>query len=166
MQSKYEWINRIFNPYASEFQDLRKQYDALMKNVSSAEGAIAAMEIQFREGGIINFADMQQYEISTEEKPMPYPTGKYCLTYRLPAEKEDELLFYVKSVAPEGEMASYGIHKHMDCDETVLQLTGKGKSNGKEIGQFGVIHVPAGEWHDYFLDPGASLLVPFKRVKI
>jgi hypothetical protein len=66
-------------------QKLITEYQKAKKILSEANAVVVAMQHSFEDGGVINFEDMLEFELSTGEKPIPYPTGRNCIAYRVPA---------------------------------------------------------------------------------
>lgn len=143
---------------ASRLEEKRRQ---LEQEVDAWEKGHEKMHKSFSYGGIITYEQLDSYKVSTKEKPIGYPTGKNCITFRLP-NIGSVILMYTVCVAPKGERGRFGLHGH-DCIENNLQLEGNGECKGVICPPFTMVVFDPFEDHDYLLDPGASCLTAFKK---
>lgn len=137
--------------------------DAVRAQYADIYATIAEMELSFSKGGPVTWEQLGSYEISTPEKPIGYPTGVNCISYRLP-DVGNLRVFYTKCVAPKGERGSFGWHWHPKSRETNIQLEETGKHNGTPLPPFSVTKFEPGTKHDYILPPGGSLITLFEKV--
>jgi hypothetical protein len=150
-------------------QKLITEYQRAKKILSEANAVIVAMQHSFEDGGVINFDEMLEFEISTGDNPIPYPTGRNCVAYRLPA-PEGEIHFIGVMSPSNGEIAEYGFHRHDDCVETCIQIVGTAhtkKAKGVEARvarPFCTTVFQPGEIHDYTaLEYGINYVI-FRKV--
>ena len=148
-------IKKIFGP-TIDVEALRAQY-------ADIYATIAEMEMSFTKGGPVTWEQLRSYEISTPERPIGYPTGHNCMSFRLP-DIGDSMVFYTKCVAPEGEFGSFGWHWHPKSRETNIQLEFTGEHHGKKLPPFSVTTFDPGTHHDYILPPGGSLITLFDKL--
>lgn len=140
-----------------------QKYEALVKTIAEANSGLDVMRQAFTEGGTITEEELRTYEISTPDNLIPYPTGKYVIAYRLP-DIGGCLRFHCVCVAPEGKKGEFEWHRHPRLRETVKQITLNGYSDGKKKPPMAVTVFGAGDWHNYLLDPNASIDVIFERI--
>jgi quercetin dioxygenase-like cupin family protein len=145
-------------------KDLAEKRKKLVEEVRAWEQDFSVVHNSFANGGVVTWAQMASYQVSMPNRPIGYPTGKNCLTFRLP-DHDKAMVFYTVCVAPKGEKGSFGWHKHPKCSETNIQLEGTAEHNGEVLPPFSVTVFPAGTEHDYILKPGGSLLTIFEKVK-
>lgn len=157
-----EIIHKYFlnGPDVSLLEEKRR---LLREEVAAWEKDFESMHGAFSQGGIVTWEQLATYRISTPDKPVGYPTGKNCLSFRLP-DLEGRMIFYTVCVAPEGEVGCFGWHHHPKTNETNIQLEGTAEHDGKPHPPFSVTVFPAGTPHDYILQPGGSLITVFEKV--
>jgi len=137
--------------------------DAIRAQYAGLTAAIEEMESAFSFGGSITWEQLATYKFSTSDCPIGYPTGKHCVSYRLP-DQEGKMVFYTVCVAPPGEMGAFGWHWHPKTRETNTQLVGTAKHNGQGQPPFSVTTFGPGARHDYHLPPNGSLITVFEKV--
>lgn len=135
----------------------------LQEKIEKIKAVVDEMELSFSKGGPVTWDQIGQYAISSPEKPIPYPTGNNCISYRLP-DQDGKRVFYTVCVAPEGEFGSFGWHWHPKSREINTQLVGTAKHNGVEYPPFSITTFEPGTKHDYILPPGGSLLTHFEKI--
>jgi hypothetical protein len=150
-------------------QKLITEYQKAKKILSEANAVVVAMQHSFEDGGVINFEDMLEFEVSTGEKPIPYPTGRNCIAYRVPA-PEGEIHFIGVMSPSNGEIAEYGFHRHDDCVETCIQIVGTAHTKSRKGGRlklpdlFVLPYFSLGKFHDYTaLEYGINYVI-FRKV--
>lgn len=136
---------------------------AIHAQYTKLTAAIEEMERAFSQGGPITWEQLATYEVSTSERPIPYPTGKNCMSYRLP-NQGPKMVFYTVCVAAPGEMGSFGWHWHPKTRETNTQLVGEAIHDNMALPPFSVSTFAPGTRHDYHLPPLGSLLTVFEKV--
>lgn len=156
------WLNRFNN--TPDVDAIRAKYAEIYKSVQEMEGEALRMRQTFADGGDITWEQLSGYEIATEEKPIGYPTGKNCVSYRLPG-INNCLVFRTVCVAPNGQFGRFGWHWHPETRETNIQLDGYGIRNNTRLHPYAITVFEPDEPHDYTLSSGGSLITVFERVK-
>jgi len=123
---------------------------------------IEEMELSFSKGGAITWEQLGTYEISTGERSIPYPTGKDCMSYRLP-DQDGKRVFYTVCVSNAGQYGQFGWHWHPKSKEINIQLVGIAKHNGELLAPFSVTVFEPGTKHDYILPSGGALITYFEK---
>ena len=151
-------INFLKRRFSNEpdLAEIHAQYAPLV-------AAVEEMESAFSQGGPITWEQLATYEVSTADKPIGYPTGKHCVSYRLP-DQDGKMVFYTVCVAPPGEMGAFGWHWHPKTREVNTQLVGIAEHGGKYLPPFSVTSFAPGTRHDYHLPPMGSLLTCFEKI--
>jgi hypothetical protein len=136
-------------------------YDEASVNLDKAADVVRTMQQSFTDGGSISFSDLGSYTISTENAPMPFPTGRNCVAYRIPDTPSGQIRFYCIFEPMPNDPAQYGWHNHPDCEEEVIQLTGTAEAFNKKIPPFSKSIFRVGQYHDYIMREPGTILVTF-----
>ena len=135
---------------------IRAQYDSIYEQIES-------MEANFTKGGPLTWEQLQTYQISTADKPIGYPTGKHCMSYRLP-DQDGKMMFLTLCVAPEGEKGAFGWHWHPKAKETNIQLLKNTEHHCRPLPPFSVTVFAPGDPHDYIVESGGGRITFFEKV--
>lgn len=158
-----EWLKRQLKPpMLKEREELAKKTTRLFAQINALEAGLQQMHREFSVGGTITWEQLQEYKVATAENPIGYPTGKNCLSFRLP-DVNGAMVFRTVCIAPPGETGSFGWHGHPSSYEMNVQIHGEGRHNGEDLPPYSVTLFPPGMKHDYELPPGGSLLTFFTR---
>ena len=84
-----------------EFLRAEPDLSKIKKQYAKIYALVDEMELSFSRGGPVTWEQLGTYEISTAERPIGYPTGKHCMSYRL-ADQNGNRVFYTVCVAPAG----------------------------------------------------------------
>lgn len=167
---QFHKLTNLLIPKATISQEALLAYEQGLKAVKESNEALNNIRNTFIRGGVINFEQMNKYEISTAEDPKPYAIGRYCTAYRLDPSiffetSEEVIIFYSVFTPQEGQVSKFAWHTHEDCDEITTQLSGTAISMGKTLPPFSISKFKAGEKHDYIMNEMGTAITKFTKIK-